>query len=225
MSRIYDMTQEENIFFAKRNIVDSIWKSVQLEGIGMTYPETQIIVDGMSVSGYSIDEINLVNDLKHGWQFVLENINGIIDIEYIKNLHRIIGKFTVANAGSFRTIYDYAGIGVTDWKPEFPDEEKIKRDISNIIGTKDDTDRAISLMLYCMRGQFFIDGNKRISMLLANKILIENGCGLISIPVKERLNFLTLLVEYYETNNSEKIIKFLYDNCLIGNNKIKNSLL
>lgn len=221
MSRIYDMTQEENIFFAKRNIVDSIWKSVQLEGIGMTYPETQIIVDGMSVSGYSIDEINLVNDLKHGWQFVLENINGIIDIEYIKNLHRIIGKFTVANAGSFRTIYDYAGIGVTDWKPEFPDEEKIKRDISNIIGTKDDTDRAISLMLYCMRGQFFIDGNKRISMLLANKILIENGCGLISIPVKERLNFLTLLVEYYETNNSEKIIKFLYDNCLIGNNKIK----
>ena len=117
MSRIYDMTQEENIFFAKRNIVDSIWKSVQLEGIGMTYPETQIIVDGMSVSGYSIDEINLVNDLKHGWQFVLENINGIIDIEYIKNLHRIIGKFTVANAGSFRTIYDYAGIGGTDWKP------------------------------------------------------------------------------------------------------------
>lgn len=221
MSRIYDMTQEENIFFAKRNIVDSIWKSVQLEGIGMTYPETQIIVDGMSVSGYSIDEINLVNDLKHGWQFVLENINGIIDIEYIKNLHRIIGKFTVANAGSFRTIYDYAGIGVTDWKPEFPDEEKIKRDISNIIGTKDDTDRAISLMLYCMRGQFFIDGNKRISMLLANKIMIENGCGLISIPVKERLNFLTLLVEYYETNNSEKIIRFIYDNCLIGNNKIK----
>lgn len=215
------MTQEENIFFAKRNIVDSIWKSVQLEGIGMTYPETQIIVDGMSVSGYSIDEINLVNDLKHGWQFVLENINGIIDIEYIKNLHRIIGKFTVANAGSFRTIYDYAGIGVTDWKPEFPDEEKIKRDISNIIGTKDDTDRAISLMLYCMRGQFFIDGNKRISMLLANKIMIENGCGLISIPVKERLNFLTLLVEYYETNNSEKIIRFIYDNCLIGNNKIK----
>ena len=76
-------------------------------------------------------------------------------------------------------------------------------------------------MLYCMRGQFFIDGNKRISMLLANKIMIENGCGLISIPVKERLNFLTLLMEYYETNNSEKIIKFLYDNCLIGNNKIK----
>ena len=100
-------------------------------------------------------------------------------------------------------------------------ENIFKRDISNIIGTKDDTDRAILLMLYCMRGQFFIDGNKRISMLLANKIMIENGCGLISIPVKERLNFLTLLMEYYETNNSEKIIKFLYDNCLIGNNKIK----
>ena len=29
----YNMTTEENVLYAKRNIVDSIWKSANLEGI------------------------------------------------------------------------------------------------------------------------------------------------------------------------------------------------
>lgn len=214
------MTKEDNIFLAKRNLVDSIWKSANLEGIGMTYPQTQTVIDGMSVAGFSIDEINCVNDLKHGWQMILENIDKPIDIEYIKNTHRAVGKFTVANAGSFRTQYDYAGIGGTDWTPETPDEERFKKELAEILKIKDETDRAIKVMLFLMRGQFFIDGNKRISMLIANKILIENGCGLVAIPIKVRMDFLVLLVEFYETNNDEKIIKFIYDNCLIGSNPV-----
>ena len=35
----YNMTQEQNIYFAKRNIVDSIWKSSHIEGINVTFPE------------------------------------------------------------------------------------------------------------------------------------------------------------------------------------------
>lgn len=33
----YNMTREENILYAKRNIVDSIWKSANLEGIPVTF--------------------------------------------------------------------------------------------------------------------------------------------------------------------------------------------
>lgn len=32
-----------------------------------------------------------------------------------------------------------------------------------------------------MRRQIFIDGNKRVAMLFANKIMIENGWGIIMI--------------------------------------------
>lgn len=39
MQTKYHMTKEENIFLAKRNIVDYIWKSANLEGIGITYPD------------------------------------------------------------------------------------------------------------------------------------------------------------------------------------------
>ena len=37
MQAKFNMTQQENIFLAKRNIVDYIWKSANLEGIGVTY--------------------------------------------------------------------------------------------------------------------------------------------------------------------------------------------
>ena len=34
----YQLTLEENIFLAKRNIVDSIYKESKLEGIAITFP-------------------------------------------------------------------------------------------------------------------------------------------------------------------------------------------
>ena len=43
MKAKYHMTREENIFVAKRNIVDYIWKSARLEGLAVTYPDTEAI--------------------------------------------------------------------------------------------------------------------------------------------------------------------------------------
>lgn len=36
-------------------------------------------------------------------------------------------------------------------------------------------------MLYGMRNQLFWDGNKRTSMIIANKIMIMNGKGIILV--------------------------------------------
>ena len=59
------MTQEQNVFYAKRNIVDYIWKSSHIEGINVTFPETQQIYDGGNVTKLRIDEIQITNNLKH----------------------------------------------------------------------------------------------------------------------------------------------------------------
>ncbi|MEY8329748.1 hypothetical protein AALB81_10495 [Lachnospiraceae bacterium 48-33] len=75
MKSKYNMTKKENIFLAKRNIVDYIWKSANLKGIGVTYLDTQAIYNGMAVSGYTIEDINTINDLKHAWQFLIEIID------------------------------------------------------------------------------------------------------------------------------------------------------
>ena len=73
MENKFNITREQNIFVAKRNIVDYIWKSANLEGIGVTYPETQAIYDGGIVNGLTVDNIIAINNLKYSWQFILES--------------------------------------------------------------------------------------------------------------------------------------------------------
>lgn len=210
------MTLNENIFLAKRNLVDSIWKSANLEGIEMTFPDTYTVCNGMSVNGYTIDEINAVNDLKKGWEYLLETINEVIDLAYIKKLHRIVGKNTVINAGSLKL--EPTGVGGTDWISDVPDSNEINNQIQKIMEINSNTERALTLMLYCMRCQMFYDGNKRLSTLLANKEMIRNGAGIISIPIQKQPIFIKELIIFYETNNYTNIMNFLYENCINGIN-------
>ena len=44
------MEQQDNLFYAKRNIVDSIYSQSKLEGIAVTFPEVQEIYEGRSVA-------------------------------------------------------------------------------------------------------------------------------------------------------------------------------
>ncbi len=71
-------------------------------------------------------------------------------------------------------------------------------------------------MLYGMRKQLFWDGNKRTSTISANKIMIQNGKGIIKIPDNKLKEFNILLSEFYTTNNMEKIKQFIYKNCIDG---------
>lgn len=212
----YNMTQEQNIFLAKRNIVDSIYKSSHIEGIDITFPETQKIFDGGNVSKLRIDEIQTINNLKHAWLFVLNSINNKNDLNLLKSINSLVGSNLVDNAGNKRN-YNVS-IGGTDYKPEIPDEKKVEKYINDTISdsSKTITDRAITIMCYLMHTQFFNDGNKRTSMLFANKILIENGKGIISVPVDKDVEFGNKILEFYETNNNTKLKLFIYDECLDG---------
>ncbi len=212
----FNMTQRENIFLAKRNIVDYIWKSANLEGIGVTYPDTQTIYDGIAVSGYTIDEINAINDLKHAWQYVLENINLELDLDFIKHTHMLLGKFTVINAGFLRR--DEVRIGGTNRIPDLPEEKNI-RDKINAVMEKNgisEIERALDMTLLLMRMQLFYDGNKRLAMLIGNKIMIQNGQGIITVKQEDNRAFYKLLIAYYETGKTDEIKRFLYDNCIDG---------
>lgn len=60
----------------------------------------------------------------------------------------------------------------------------------------------------------FIDGNKRVAQLIANKILIENNIGIFQIPIKKLEQFRTLLIDFYETANDTKIIRFMKEFCI-----------
>lgn len=215
MKAKFDLTLEGNIFVARRNIVDYIWKSAKLEGLAVTYFETDAIYNGMGVANVPVKDIIAVNNLKRAWHFMFNTMDRLTDLAYICELDRIVGDGGLFyEPGHLRNIP--VSIGGTSWKPELPDEAVIKGKLSDISKTESPTDRAITLMLYCMRAQMFADGNKRTAMLAANHEMIMNGCGIISVPIEHQPEFRKLLVGFYETDNYDILKRFVYDNCIDG---------
>ncbi len=211
----FKMTREQNIFVAKRNIVDYIYKSANLEGIHVTFPETQAIFDGVGVEGVKVEDIIKINNLKRAWQFMLDTLDRLTDFDYLCRLNMVIGSDgSIYGAGKVRA-YDVR-ISGTSWQPQIPFEYDVRNEIADILKIESTTERAITLMLWGMRRQIFIDGNKRTSMMLANKEMIFNGSGIISIPNEHIKSFYELLIKFYETNDMQKIKNFVYENCIDG---------
>ena len=52
--------------------------------------------------------------------------------------------------------------------------------------------------------------------MLANKILVSSGSGIMTITDKYMEQFNTLLLDYYNTGESKELKQFLYENALQG---------
>ena len=218
MESKYNMAVEDNIELAKRLIVDSIYKEAKLEGINVTFPQTQQIYEGIAVSDITIENTTKIVNLKRAWEFVLETIDYPFDIRYLRHLNGMIEDGLIRNSGILRTI----GVKVsgTDWVPKIPTQDMVEKELNRIRKIINPTERGIELMLSIMRGQYFEDGNKRTAQLMANQELIKHGCGIVSIPVEKNIDFLTLLDSFYESNDSKTIKEFVYDECLYGAERI-----
>lgn len=210
----YQLTKEQNLFLAKKVLVSNIYNSARLEGINTTYPDTKTILEGVNVPTLKLDEINCILNLRDAWNYVLTNIDSEINLDFICKVNSYVSRNESLEWGVLRN--GKVGINGVDYIPDIPIKEDVINNINKILQEENVTEKAIDLMLYLMRSQVFWDGNKRTSMIIANKILIENGCGIITVKEENINEFNILLTEYYNTNNKNKIVEFLYEKCIFG---------
>ena len=203
-----------NIDFARKHLADTIYKQAVLEGIATTLSDTESIIEGGLVNDMSSDDILKVINLKHAWEFIL-NKNVILsktDYSILCMINKLVEEGFYYSPGILRTTP--VKIGGTTWSPELPDEATIKETINGILeSNNDDVDKAIELLLFVVKTQAFIDGNKRTSVIFANHFLIGKGKGIIVIPVENVEEYKSLLIKYYETDDNTDIKKFLITNC------------
>ena len=62
---------EQNIDFAKRHLVDTIYKQAILEGVATTFADTESIIEGGKVNNMTSEDIIKIVNLKHAWEFIL----------------------------------------------------------------------------------------------------------------------------------------------------------
>ena len=210
----YNLTLEQNIFLAKKKLVDNISANARMEGLNVTFPQTKTILEGVNVPELKIDEIQCILNLRDAWNHVINNIQEKMNLEFICKVNELVARNESISWGKLRN--GNVQITGTDYIPEIPREENVKSEINQILQIENITERAIEYMLYGMRTQLFWDGNKRTSTLCANKIMIENGKGIIKVPDNKLKEFNILLSEFYTTNDNSKIKQFIYENCIDG---------
>ena len=214
MKNKYQLTKEQNLFLAKKVLVSNIYNSARLEGINTTYPDTKTILEGINVPSLKLDEIICILNLRDAWNYVLTNIDSEINLDFICKVNSYVSRNESLEWGVLRN--GTVGINDVDYILDIPIKEDVINNIDKILKEENITTKAIDLMLYLMRSQIFWDGNKRTSMIIANKILIVNGCGVITVKEENINEFNILLTEYYNTNVKDKLVKFLYEKCIFG---------
>lgn len=217
MESIYNMTKDNNIFFAKRKLVDNLYKSANLEGIAVTFADTMAFFNNVNTGKISIDDMLKLKGLKDAWELVLNTINEELTIDYIKKIH-----FQICKGQNVEPLGDYrdCGVGITgtSWRPKLPSECNYDNELAEIKKIDNPLDRCITLFCWIQRSQMFKDGNKRVANLVANKEMIKNGQGIIAVPVEKIGEYFTVLIDFYETNDYKKIKQWIYDNCIDGVN-------
>ncbi len=215
MKDLYNLTLEQNVFLAKKLLVNNIYHSARLEGCNITFPDTQTILEGVSVGNLKMQDVEVVLNLRDAWKYVLNNINKPLNLEYICKINSFVSKNESLDWGILR--YGEVGITGTNYKPKIPDKEETIINIHSILDSqKSITESAIELFLWGCSSQLFWDGNKRTSLISANKLLINEGKGILMIEENYLSEFNKKLTEFYNTNNYCKIKKFLYENCIYG---------
>lgn len=207
---------ELNIDFAKRHLVDSIYKQAILEGVATTFADTESIIEGGKVNDMTSEDILKIINLKHAWEFILNKIviTSPSNLSLLCEINKLIEQGFYYNAGKIRSVP--VNIGGTSWKPELPIESVIKEELEKIYNSNlSIIDKAIELLLYVMKKQIFIDGNKRTAVIFANHFLISNGKGIIVVPTELVEEYKNLLILYYEGKDIKKIKAFLKEKCFM----------
>ena len=215
MESIYNMTKDNNIFFAKRKLVDNLYKSANLEGIAVTFADTMAFFNNVNTGKISIDDMLKLKGLKDSWEYILNTIDEELTMDYIKKIH-----FEICKGQNIEPLGDYrtkgGGITGTTWRPKLLTECDYDKELKEIMSIENPLDRSITLFCWIQRSQMFLDGNKRVANLVANKELIRTGQGILSVPIEKIGEYFVILIKFYKTNDYTEIKKWIYDNCIDG---------
>nr|WP_174375524.1 Fic family protein [Vibrio halioticoli] len=197
---------------AKRDVPALVYDAVNLEGVAMTLPEVQTILDGITVGGHRISDQNMALNQAKTWERIFELVDSsefLFSKETALLLHNIAGEEEALERGKFRS--GYVSITGSDYEPPAPQDLNEKwTEVQTLVDACSDIyDRAITAFLQMARAQFFWDVNKRTGRFMMNGILLSVGFPIINVPAKRQQEFNTLMLDFYASNDMQPMNQFL----------------
>lgn len=211
----YHLTPEQSRFLAKKKWDENVYCGMRMENRAVTFPQTKTILEGVNVPNVRLDDIQAILNMRDAWRYLLDTMDAPPTLEYLCKLNEYIARNEALTWGSLRT--GQVSISGTDYVPPMPVREEVAAKLAAILAQNvSATQKALDVFCWGTRGQFFWDGNKRTSLVFANKLLLAAGAGMLTITEKDMVEFNGLLVAFYNTGVSEPLKQFLYDHAIQG---------
>ena len=202
------MNREESVFLAKKLFTELVFNTAYIEGVNVTFPQTQAIIDGAIVNNVPVSDIQTVLNLRDAWKYMLDTLDTPLTLDYICKINERVSKNESLEWGVLRN--GTVGVGGTDYVPPIPDKKDVEKNLDAINKIPDAAERSAEYFCYAVRAQLFWDGNKRTSTIVSSKILMEEGRGVLTIGKSDALNFNEALLYFYDTEDKCKLKECLY---------------
>ena len=190
---------------------------MQMENRAVTFPQTKTILEGVNVPGVQISDIQAILNMRDAWRFLIDTISEPVTLEYLCTLNGYIARNEALEWGKLRT--GTVAISGTDYLPPIPQETDTQKELSDLLNADmTATEKALTVFCWGTRKQLFWDGNKRTSLTIANKILLQAGAGMLTISARNMEQFNEALLNYYNTADAEPLKAFLFENAIQGIN-------
>ncbi|HRJ53921.1 MAG TPA: Fic family protein [Candidatus Thiothrix moscowensis] len=200
------------LMLAKRQLSEFVCDAVNLEGINMTLPEVQTLLDGITVGGHKLSDQQITVNQGNAWRLLFEWIERnafSVSAEKACALHAVAAKEEALTWGAFRT----GGVLIagTDYLPPPAAELPAQFDamVADLAQIDDIYDQAIHIFLTMARCQFFYDVNKRMGRFMMNGHLLQHGYPAINLPAKRQLEFNTLMLAFYASGDETPMNAFM----------------
>ena len=108
---------------AVRDLPALVYDAVQLEGVAMTLPEVQTLLDGITVGGHKISDQAMALNQADAWKYLFAQVSAghfSFSKEVALEIHRIAAKEEALVWGAFRT--GNVAISGSEYEPPSPRE-------------------------------------------------------------------------------------------------------
>lgn len=204
--------KELSYFLAKKDKVSYVYNVVNLEGNPMTLPEVQTLLEGITVGGHKIEDEQQVLNQEKSLELLLSLVKENkfdLNKKIFMDFNRICATGEALAPGEFRT--GRVTIAGTDYAPPEPASltALFEGGVKSIKAVENPIARALVFFGFGSLNQFFWDGNKRTSRLMANGVLLENGYPALNIKAEDKLDFNKTMIKFYDSQDYNVLLSWL----------------
>lgn len=195
MKNKYVLTRKQNVAFVRDNLAEFLFNSMILA----RYEVTREQVNNPELLREGSEERIALDNFREAYEYLLSDNDEVPNYPVLLMFHHILMR------------------GLIDTINNELNEEQIMV-LEDLINkpAKANTEIAIDVMLHILDKRLFADGDVRVALMFANLIMINNGCGFITVREDYAPTFRKMLKSFHEENGEREFKNWIYRCCVRG---------